>query len=252
MEWASVGYVLSVKKHGETSAIIDVLTPDHGRHAGLVRGGVSRKLRPVLQPGNKIQVEWHARLSEYLGTFTVEALTSRAAEVMDDRLMLSALNAMTAMAKETLPEREIHTRVYQAFEVLLNNLDNPDIWPVLYVQWEAGLLQALGYGLDLSACAATGANDQLTHVSPRSGRAVSASAAEPYLDKLYALPQFMMGAPFATPVDIANGLALTGYFLETRLQWGVNRTLPEARAQMIARLVQEGRAAPLAPKHMER
>ena len=119
---------------------------------------------------------------------------------------------------------------------------------MLYVQWEAGLLQALGYGLDLSACAATGANDQLTHVSPRSGRAVSASAAEPYLDKLLSLPAFMMGSPSATPIDIANGLALTGYFLETRLQWGVNRTLPEARAQLITRLVADGRAAPLAPK----
>lgn len=252
MDWVSVGYVLSVRKHGETSAIIDVLTRDQGRHAGLVRGGVSKRLRPVLQPGNKVQVEWHARLSEYLGTFKVEALSARAAEVMEDRLMLSALNAMTSMAKETLPEREIHARVYDAFEVLLANLDDPDIWPVLYVQWEAGLLRALGYGLDLSECASTGANDQLTHVSPRSGRAVSASAAEPYLDKLYALPAFMLGAPVATPIDIANGLALTGYFLETRLQWGVNRTLPEARAQMIARLVEEGRAAPLVPRGTQR
>lgn len=248
MEWASEGYVLSVKKHGETSAIIDVLTRDHGRHSGLVRGGAGRKLRPVLQPGNKIQVEWHARLSEYLGTFKVEALTSRAAELMEDRLMLSAINAMTAMAKETLPEREVHERVYDAFEILLSNLDNPDIWPVLYVQWEAGLLQALGYGLDLSACAATGANDQLTHVSPRSGRAVSASAAEPYLDKLFALPQFMMGAPFAMAEDIANGLSLTGYFLETRLQWCVNRTLPAARAQMIEQLVLQGHASRLPPR----
>ena len=243
MEWTGEGYVLSVKKHGETSTIIDVLTRDHGRHAGLVRGGAGKRLRPVLQPGNKIQVEWQARLSEYLGTFRVEALSARAAEVMEDRVMLSALNAMTSMAKETLPEREVHARVFDGFEVLLNNLDDPEIWPVLYVQWEAGLLQALGYGLDLSACAATGSNDQLTHVSPRSGRAVSASAAEPYLDKLYALPQFMMGQPFASPDDIANGLALTGYFLETRLQWGVNRTLPEARTQMIAELVAQGHAS---------
>lgn len=248
MEWTSTGYVLSVKKHGETSAIIDVLTRDRGRHAGLVRGGVGKRLRPVLQAGNKVQVTWHARLSEYLGTYQVEALTSRAAEIMEDRLMLTALNAMSAMAKETLPEREAHPRVYDAFEILLANLEDPDIWPVLYVHWEAGLLQALGYGLDLSACAATGVNDQLTHVSPRSGRAVSASAAEPYLDKLLSLPAFMMGSPSATPIDIANGLALTGYFLETRLQWGVNRTLPEARAQLITRLVADGRAAPLAPK----
>lgn len=248
MDWAGEGYVLSVKRHGEASAIIDVLTRDHGRHAGLVRGGTGKRLRPVLQPGNKVQVEWYARLSEFLGTFKVEALNARASDIMEDRLMLSALNAMTAMAKETLPEREVHAQVYDAFEILLNNLDEPEIWPVLYVQWEAGLLKSLGYGMDLSACAATGVNDQLTHVSPRSGRAVSASAAEPYLDKLYALPAFMLGSPMATPIDIANGLALTGYFLETRLQWGVNRTLPEARRQMIARLVEDNIAAPLPTK----
>ncbi len=248
MEWAGVGYVLSVKKHGETSAIIDVLTRDHGRHVGLVRGGVGRRMRPVLQPGNKVQVEWHARLSEHLGTFKIEALSARAAELMDDRLMLCALNAMTAMTKETLPEREIHARVYDAFEVLLANLDDPEIWPILYVQWEAGLLQALGYGLDLSECASTGSNEQLTHVSPRSGRAVSASAAEPYLDKLYTLPPFMLGQSFAAPIDIAHGLALTGYFLETRVQWGVNRTLPLARAQMIARLQEEGFVSVLPPR----
>lgn len=243
MEWSGEGYVVSVKKHGETSAIIHVLTRSHGLHAGLVRGGVGRKLRPVLQAGNKVQLSWRARLSEYLGTFTVEALSARAAELMEDKLSLAGLNALSAMAKETLPEREPQARIYDAFEVVLANLDKPEIWPALYVQWEAGLLQSLGYGLDLSACAATGANDQLTHVSPRSGRAVSASAAKPYLDKLYSLPPFMLGSPMATPIDIANGLALTGYFLETRLQWGVNRTLPEARAQMIARLRDAGHAS---------
>ncbi|WP_371398273.1 DNA repair protein RecO [Fretibacter rubidus] len=248
MDWSGEGYVLSVRKHGETSAIIEVLTRDRGRHAGLVRGGVGRKMRPVLQPGNKIQLDWHARLSEHLGYFTVEALTSRAAELMDDRMALSGLNAVCAIARETLPEREAHPYVYDAFEVLLDNMDNPDIWPALFVQWEAGLLKAMGYGLDLSSCAATGSNDNLTHVSPRSGRAVSASAAEPYLDKLYALPSFMMGQPYVTPEDVHNGLALTGYFLETRVQWGVNRTLPDARAQMITRLTEEGHARAPTPR----
>lgn len=242
MDWQGEGYILSVRKHGETSAIIEVLTRDMGRHAGLVRGGIGRKLRPVLQPGNKVQLEWRARLSEHLGSFSVEALTSRAAEIMDDRMALSALNAACAIARETLPEREAHPLVYDAFKILLNNMENPEIWPALFVQWEAGLLRAMGYGLDLSSCAATGVNDNLTHVSPRSGRAVSASAAEPYLDKLYPLPSFMIGQPFVTPVDVYNGLSLTGYFLETRVQWGVNKTLPEARAQMIARLIEEGHA----------
>ena len=236
MDWESEGYVLSVKRHGETSAIIDVFTPDHGRHLGLVRGGVSRRMRPVLQPGNKIKVEWRGRLSEHLGTFTVEALSARVAELMDDRLSLAGLNSICAVARECLPEREPHLNVYSAFEVLLDNLHAPDIWPALYVQWEAGLLTAMGYGLDLTRCAATGGNDNLTYVSPRSGRAVSESAAEPYKDKLLPLPLFMLGQPFAPKEDIAKGLALTGYFLETRVQWGINKTLPDARARMIKSL----------------
>ena len=240
MDWQSEGYILSVRKHGETSAIIEVFTPDHGRHLGLVRGGVSRKSRPVLQPGNKVKVEWRGRLSEHLGSFAVEALSARAAEIMEDRLSLTGLNSICAIARECLPEREAHPDVYHAFEVLLDNLHDPDIWPALYVRWEAGLLTAMGYGLDLNSCAATGVNDNLTHVSPRSGRAVSASAAEPYKDKLLKLPMFLTGQPFVTPEDIKAGMTLTGYFLETRVQWGVNKTLPEARARMLERLGTEG------------
>lgn len=242
MEWSSEGYILSTRKHGETSAIIDVFTPDHGRHLGLVRGGVSRKSRPILQPGNKVKVEWRGRLSEHLGNFTVEPLSAQAAEIMEDRLALAGLNAICAIARECLPEREAHPDVYDAFEVLMANLSNPDIWPALYIRWEAGLLTSMGYGLDLKSCAATGVNDNLTHVSPRSGRAVSASAAEPYKDKLLALPMFLIGQPFVTPEDVKNGLRLTGYFLETRVQWGVNKTLPEARARMTERLLIEGYA----------
>lgn len=239
MDWAGEGYILSVKKHGETSAIIELFTRDRGRHLGLVRGGVSRKLRPVLQPGNKIKVEWRARLSEHLGYFTVEALNSRAAQLMENRLSLAGLNSACAMAREALPEREPHANVFDAFEILLDNLDDPDIWPALYINWEAGLLSSMGYGLDLSRCAATGVEENLTHVSPRSGRAVCAEAAAPYEDKLYALPSFMRphsrrNDRSMLDDDIQNGLALTGYFLETRLQWGVNRTLPEARNRLVS------------------
>lgn len=238
MDWTGEGYILSVKKHGETSAIIELFTRDRGRHLGLVRGGVSRKLRPVLQPGNKIKVEWRARLSEHLGYFTVEALNSRAAQLMENRLSLAGLNSACAMAREALPEREPHANVFDAFEILLDNLDDPDIWPALYINWEAGLLSSMGYGLDLSRCAATGVEENLTHVSPRSGRAVCAEAAAPYEDKLYTLPSFMRphsrrNDRSMLDDDIQNGLALTGYFLETRLQWGVNRTLPEARQRLL-------------------
>lgn len=238
MNWSGEGYILAVRKHGETSAIIEVLTRERGRHLGLVRGGVGRRMRPVLQAGNKVKLEWQARLSEHLGYFTVEAMSARAADLMEDRLSLAGLNAVCAVARETLPEREAHAALYDAFEILIAHLHDPDIWPALYVRWEAGLLSAMGYGLDLSKCAATGECENLTHVSPRSGRAVSHKAAQPYLGKLFALPAFMRGGGEANAADIEAGLTLTGYFLETRLQWGVNRTLPEARARMVERLCQ--------------
>ncbi len=238
MNWSGEGYVLAVRKHGETSAIIEVLTRDRGRHLGLVRGGVSRRMRPVLQAGNKVKLDWQARLSEHLGSFSVEQLSARAADLMEDRLSLSGLNAVCCVARECLPEREVHEGVYDGFEILLEHLHDPDVWPALYVRWESGLLSAMGYGLDLSKCAATGDTNDLTHVSPRSGRAVSAAAAAPYRDKLFTLPGFMRGGAQANKDDIEAGLKLTGYFLETRLQWGVNRTLPEARARMIERLLE--------------
>lgn len=237
MEFSTQGIVLSARRHGETSAIIEVLTPDKGRYAGLVRGGVGRKMRPVLQPGNKVRVSWQARLSEHLGTFTVEAIDARAAILMEDRLSLAALNAACAVTLAVLPEREPHRDVYNAFEIMLSHMDDPDIWPALYVKWEAGLLDAMGYGLDLSRCAAGGSNDNLTHVSPRTGRAVSASEAEPYLDKLLRLPQFLGAGGLCQARDIEDGLRLTGYFIESRILWPVNKHLPEARERMQARLM---------------
>ena len=233
MDWQSEGYIVSTRKHGESSAIIDVLTPDYGRHAGLVRGGSSRRLRPIIEIGNKVQVQWRARLSEHLGNFVVEPIELHAATLMHDRTSLVGLSAVCAMAKTVLPERQAFPQVYAAFDVLMQNFQDVDIWPALYVRWEMGVLAALGYGLDLSTCAATGGNDNLTHVSPRTGRAVCASAAEPYLDKLLPLPPFMRGERTLSSEDIVDGLRLTGYFLETRVQWGINQTLPEARAVMV-------------------
>ena len=242
MDWADDGYIIASRKHGENAAIVDVFTPSQGRHKGLVRGGYGRRMRPVLQPGNHVRVEWRGRLENQLGYFVIEAIDSRAAELMDDRLSLAGLNALCTMTRELLPEREPFQALYDVFTIVVATLDQPEIWPALYVRWEAGLLSALGYGLDLSTCAATGANDALTHVSPRSGRAVSASAAEPYLDKLLKLPGFMRGQGSVTPEDIWDGLHLTAYFLETRVQWEVNRTLPDARGAMFARLLAEGLA----------
>jgi DNA repair protein RecO (recombination protein O) len=162
---------------------------------------------------------------------------------MEQRLSLAGLNALCVMTRELLPEREAFPALYDVYSIVVSNLDKPEIWPALYVRWEAGLLAALGYGLDFSECAATGAIDNLTHVSPRSGRAVCSEAAAPYGDKMLVLPGFMRGEPSASPKDIWQGLRLTGYFLETRVQWEINRTLPEARSAMIDRLIATGYAS---------
>jgi len=225
-----------VRPHGETSAVVEILTADHGRHAGLVRGGRSRSLRPVLQPGNRVRAVWRARLEDHLGGFQVEAEDLSAGVLMEDPLALSGLNAACAMASTCLPEREPHPAVAEAFEVLLGALENPDLWPPLYVSWEAGLLADLGYGLDLRKCAGTGQTGNLVYVSPKSGRAVSGEAGAPYHDKMLALPGFMAGGGEILPGDVLAGLKLTAYFIERRVLWPSDKRLPDARARMIERL----------------
>ena len=236
MDWESEGYIVSVKPHGETSAIVNVFTPDKGLHAGLVRGGRSRRLRPILQAGNKVSVEWRARLSEHLGIFTLEAINTNAAFIMESRSSLAGLNSVCSLLVNTLAERETHANLYQGFEVLLKNFTDIDIWPALYIRFEIALLNALGYGLDFSTCAATGTNDNLTHVSPRSGRAVSASAAEPYLDKLMILPAFLNGGTSVEMDDLANGFRLSEYFLATRIFHAINKDIPAARSRLVEEL----------------
>ena len=242
MEWAGEGIVLGARKHGESSAIVELLTREHGRHAGLVRGGISRKMRPLLQPGNTLQVEWRARMEQQLGYYVVEPAQLRVNGLLDDRLALAGLNAACAVARECLPERERVPGVYDVFDILMDNLSDPQVWPAVYIRWELGVLQALGYGLDLSACAATGETVNLTHISPRTGRAVSSEAAQPYLDKLLPLPGFLLGKPEAGADEIGAGLALTGHFLETRLLWGLNKPLPEPRQRMVRLLEEAGLA----------
>lgn len=241
MEWTGTGRIISVRSHGETSAIVEVLTGEHGRHAGLVRGGRSRTMRPVLQAGNRVRVQWRARLDEHLGNFQIEADALSAGALMADPLALSGLNAACAVAVAALPEREGHPRVAEGFEVLISALEDAEVWPAVYISWEAGLLADLGYGLDLRKCAATGQSEDLVYVSPRTGRAVSAQAGEPYKEKLLKLPGFMAGSGTVSPGDVAAGLTLTGHFIERRILWPSDRVLPEARARMIDRLEAAGR-----------
>lgn len=237
MQWRADGYVLTVRRHGETSAVLEILTREYGRYAGLVRGAGGKRLRGILQPGSLLHVSWRARLSEHLGLFVIEDAATNIAPLLDNPLALSGLTGASSIISTTVPERESHQRLFDAFAMLIANLHNPEIWPALYVRLEVGILAELGYGLDFSKCAATGATKNLTHVSPRTGRAVCSQAAAPYLDKLLALPEFLTESPSTLQSDdIKNGLALTGYFLERRVLWPVNKQLPDARARMKDRL----------------
>ena len=166
MEWRDHGILLTVRRHGETSAIIEVYTQSHGRHAGVVRGGTGRKIAPILQPGAQLDVTWRARLEDHVGSYVVEPIRSRTSAI-GDRLALAGLNAVTGLLTFCLPEREAHVALYQHSEQLLDLLDQTDVWPLAYLKWELALLEEMGFGLDLSRCAVTGSEDDLKFVSPR-------------------------------------------------------------------------------------
>jgi DNA repair protein RecO (recombination protein O) len=249
MDWQDEGALLSVRRHGETSAIIEVFTATHGRHAGVVRGGTSRKIAPVLQPGAQLQVAWRARLEDHIGTYTVEPLKSRAAAVMDDRTALAGLNAVTALLGFSLPEREAHPSLYPRTITLLDLLGTSEAWPLAYLRWELALLDELGFGIDLSACAVTGGREDLAYVSPRSGRAVSAEAAGDWADRLLPLPPALLGHGIGPVGEIVEGLRTTGYFLETRLAPALgDRPLPEARRRLVDAFARQVRTSGDGPR----
>jgi DNA repair protein RecO (recombination protein O) len=236
MEWSDDAIVLSVRPHGESSAILEVLTHSHGRHLGLVRGGASRRARPALQPGNTLHLTWRARLNEHLGSFTVELARARAGDMLESREALAGLNAFSAVVGAAMPEREVHEPVFDVANILLDAMQQDGFahWGALYVRFEAGLLEALGFGLDLSRCASTGAVDNLVYVSPRTGRAVSLAAGEPYKDRLFPLPGFLLASQNVTPdpAEVVAGLKLTGHFLLERVLRPHGREMPPARLQL--------------------
>ncbi|WP_417207674.1 DNA repair protein RecO [Antarctobacter sp.] len=237
MDWRDTGILLSTKKHGETSLILDVFTPGHGRHAGVLRGGTSRKLAPHLQPGAQLDLAWRARLEDHIGSYTAEPQRSRAAAALGDRVALAGLNTVTALLAFCLPEREPHPALYTRSEALLDLLDRPDLWPLAYLRWELALLDEMGFGLDLTACAVTGATDNLAYVSPRTGRAVTMQAAGDWADRLLPLPPILLGDGEAEDTDILDGLATTGFFMENRLAPDLrDKPLPAARAAFVTRL----------------
>lgn len=214
MEWRDEGIVLGVRRHGETSVILETLTRDHGRHLGLVRGGRSRAMQPILQPGNMVGLVWRARLDEHLGSFAVEGLALHAARLLTVRHALFAIGHLSALVR-LLPERDPHPAIHAALATVIDVADDPAIVPALVARFEMEILSELGFGLDLTACAATGLNEELVYVSPKSGRAVSRAAGEPWRDRLLQLPAFLTGAGGAvTPADVAAAFRLTGHFLE--------------------------------------
>lgn len=246
MNWTDEGIVLSVRQHGETASIVELLTREHGRHAGLVHGGQSRKHRPTLQIGNHIEATWKGRLAEQLGHITVELRRGYAAAAMDDPMALAGLTTLATMAR-LLPERDPHPNIYEIALFVLGFLEDASVWPALYVRWELALLDELGVGLDLSRCAATGSRADLVYVSPKTGRAVSAEAGAPYKERLLALPAFLIGDARGgvTTANVLAGLELTGHFLLTRVLHPREMELPESRARLLQLIARSD--APISP-----
>jgi DNA repair protein RecO (recombination protein O) len=231
MDWRDEGILLSMRPHGETSAIIEVLTAAHGRHMGVVRGGASRRMAATLQPGTGLVLDWRARLDDHIGSFTVEPGKSRA-HLLSDRLALAGLMAVCALLHAALPEREPHPALWQRTRALMDRLGQEG-WTADYVRWELCLLEEIGFGLDLTACAVTGATEGLCYVSPKTGRAVTARGAGDWADRLLPLPGGLEGEGPLSPAAVIAGLRLTGFFLDRELRPVLHdRPLPEARARL--------------------
>lgn len=234
MEWQDDGIVLAVRAHGETDAILSALTFEHGRHVGLVKGGVGRRARPLLQPGNRLQLDWRARLPEHLGHYRIEAVQLFGSRLVDDPLRLAALASATALLEESLAEREPHPRLYAGLVRLLEAMRDEPAWLETYVRFELLLLQELGFGLNLDRCAVTGRADDLAFLSPRTGRAVSREGAGDLAARLLPLPGFLLGRGPATAEEVAAGLRLTAHFLARHVFAPADRSIPAPRERLTA------------------
>ena len=212
MEWTDEGIILSSRPHGENAAVVTLLTAAHGRHAGLVHGGQGRTARPTLQPGNRVQAVWRARIIDQLGTYAFDLTAAQSARWLDAPEIMSIIASACAVTEASLPERQPMQGVYAGLATLLS-VPDADLWAPVYVKWEMNLLQALGYGFDLTKCAASGDTENLAYISPRTGRAVSQKEGEPFHEKLFPLPAFLLGGGTWNAEDILQGLEMTGHFL---------------------------------------
>lgn len=248
MHWQDHGIILGARRHGETAGIVSILTREHGRHHGLARGIAGKRLRGVVEPGNAVTCGWSGRLADHLGIWTIELDRAHAAAVLEDPLRLAGVAAAAAMVEACLPEREPHPALHDGLGILLDAIAAGDSsWPFVYVRFELGLLSELGFGLDLSSCAVTGETSGLTHVSPRSGRAVTEAAGLPYAAKLLRLPSFLAAGRGGPPAndsyrDLADGFTLSAFFLEQRVFAAPGQAMPPARGRLVDRLLGAGAA----------
>jgi DNA repair protein RecO (recombination protein O) len=234
MQWTDEGIVLGVRRHGETSVILELMTLERGRHLGLVRGGAGTRLRGVLQPGNSLHATWRARLDDHLGNYAVEGINLRAAGFLSAAHAVHGVTHLAALCR-LLAEREPHARIHGALEAILDALDDRSAVAPMIARFELAFLAELGFGLDLSSCAATGTTDDLIYVSPRSGRAVSRAGGEAYRDKLMRLPDFLrLETETASAADLADAFALTGFFLERHAFAPRGLPMPDARGRFVA------------------
>jgi DNA repair protein RecO (recombination protein O) len=247
MQWTDEGIVLGVKRHGEASAILELMTREHGRHLGLVRGGTGRAMRPVLQTGNLVNAVWRARLDQHLGLYVIEGLNLRVGALLSQSHAVYGVTHLAALCR-LLPERDPHPTIVPMVETVLDHIGDATVAGALMVQFEMHILNELGFGLELDSCASTGTQEDLVYVSPRSGRAVSRTAGEPWRDKLLRLPAFLSEVETTEPSlqDVADGFAVTGYFLLQRVLEPRGEAFAEARDSFVAATLAGARKAGVA------
>jgi len=240
MEWRDEGIIIGVKRHGESSVIVELMTRVHGRHMGIVKGGRSRRMQSLLQAGNSVEVVWRARLEEHLGLFAIEPLRQRAGAILASGLALAGVNLLGAWLR-FLPERDPHEALFHMVETLADHLPDARSAPALMARFEIAVLSELGFGLDLDRCAATGVREDLVYVSPRTGRAVSAAAGAPYADRLLPLPAFLIGngaLDRASREEAVAAFRLVGHFLQRDVLEPRGLPEPEARRAWLARILE--------------
>ena len=237
MEWRDEGIILGTRRHGETSAILELMTREHGRHLGLVRGGRSRRMRPLLQAGNRVDVIWRARIDEHLGLMQVEPVSFAAARLIDQPVALYGLQLAAAHLR-LLPERDPHRGLFEVLTVILEHCDDPLVAGELLLRFELTMLEELGFGLDLKRCAASGSDENLAYVSPKSGRAVSRDAGAPWADKLLEMPFFVSRPTIrATSLaEVVTAFRLTGFFFQRHIWEPRALRSPDARDGFLAAL----------------